>query len=88
MADDVAPRLKIRASEQGRERGEGDGDGSNIRFMPLETYIFTAPMSRTWSTLTASLWSRNVGEFDHNMIQRAFLFWFYLHEKEWGIRAI
>jgi Uma2 family endonuclease len=31
---------------------------------------------------------RNVGEFDHNMIQRAILFWFYLHEKEWGIRAI
>jgi hypothetical protein len=32
--------------------------------------------------------SRNVGEFDHNMIQRAILFWFYSHEKEWGIRAI
>ena len=30
---------------------------------------------------------RNVGEFDHNMIQRAILFWFYLHEKERGIRA-
>ena len=31
---------------------------------------------------------RNVGEFAHSMIQRAILFWFYLHEKEWGIRAI
>ena len=30
---------------------------------------------------------RNVGEFDHNMIQRAILFRFYLHEKERGIRA-
>ena len=27
MADDVGPRLKIGASEQGRERGKGDGDG-------------------------------------------------------------
>jgi hypothetical protein len=28
---------------------------------------------------------RNGGEFDHNMIQRAILFWFYSHEKEWSI---
>ena len=31
---------------------------------------------------------RNVGEFDHSMIQRAVLFWLYIHEKEWAIRAI
>lgn len=31
---------------------------------------------------------RNVGEFDHNMVQRAILIWFYQHEREWRIRSI
>ena len=31
---------------------------------------------------------RNVGEFDHNILQRAVLFWFYLHEKDWRIISV
>jgi Uma2 family endonuclease len=31
---------------------------------------------------------RNVGEYDHNAVQKAILLWFARHEKEWGIRCI
>ena len=31
---------------------------------------------------------RNVGEYDHNAVQKAILFWFTLREKEWRIRSI
>src|SRR5271157_1859766 len=31
---------------------------------------------------------RNVGEYDHNAVQKAILFWFTRHEKEWRIRSI
>ncbi|MBV8630324.1 MAG: Uma2 family endonuclease, partial [Silvibacterium sp.] len=31
---------------------------------------------------------RNVGEYDHNSVQKAILFWFTRHEKEWRIRSI
>ncbi len=31
---------------------------------------------------------RNVGEYDHNIVQRALLFWFYTRERAWRIRAI
>src|ERR1700733_1442952 len=56
-------------------------------FIPLETYLHTS-YEPDMEYVDGELEERNVGEFDHNMIQRAILFWFYLHEKEWGIRAI
>jgi len=31
---------------------------------------------------------RNVGEYLHNLAQRAILFWFFQHESEWQIRSI
>jgi Uma2 family endonuclease len=31
---------------------------------------------------------RNVGEYDHNAVQKAILLWFARHEREWGIRCI
>jgi Uma2 family endonuclease len=31
---------------------------------------------------------RNVGEYDHNVLQRAILFWFYRHDKEWRTRTV
>lgn len=31
---------------------------------------------------------RNVGEYLHNLTQRAILFWFFQHENEWQIRSI
>jgi Uma2 family endonuclease len=56
-------------------------------FIPLETYLRTS-YEPDVEYVDGELEERNVGEFDHNMIQRAVLFWFYLHEKEWGIRSI
>ena len=31
---------------------------------------------------------RNLGEYDHNAVQKAILLWFAKHEKEWGVRCI
>ncbi len=31
---------------------------------------------------------RNVGEYDHNVVQREILFWFHRHDKEWNTRTI
>jgi len=31
---------------------------------------------------------RNVGEYLHNLVQRAILFWFFLHEREWSLRSV
>jgi Uma2 family endonuclease len=55
--------------------------------VPLETYLHTS-YEPDVEYVDGELEDRNVGEFDHNMIQRAILFWFYSHEAEWGIRAI
>jgi Uma2 family endonuclease len=53
----------------------------------LETYLTTS-YEPDVDYVDGVLEERNVGEFDHNMVQRAILFWFYLHEKEWRIRSI
>jgi hypothetical protein len=55
-------------------------------FLPLETCLHGS-YEPDVEYVDGKLVERNVGEFDHNMIQRAILFWFYLHEKERGIRA-
>jgi Uma2 family endonuclease len=31
---------------------------------------------------------RNVGEYDHNAVQKAMLLWFDLHDKEWRTRSV
>lgn len=31
---------------------------------------------------------RNVGEYDHSVVQRAILLWFHVHDKEWQTRTI
>ena len=31
---------------------------------------------------------RNVGEFDHSMVQQEICFWFSLHGKEWRVRSV
>ena len=31
---------------------------------------------------------RSMGEYDHNIVQRAILLWFHLHDKEWQTRTI
>lgn len=55
--------------------------------IPLETYLHSS-YEPDVEYLDGELEERNRGEFDHNMIQRAILFWFYQREKEWSIRAI
>jgi Uma2 family endonuclease len=53
----------------------------------MEEYLSTS-YEPDMDYVDGELEDRNVGEFDHNMIQRAVLFWFYLHEDEWNIRSV
>jgi Uma2 family endonuclease len=53
----------------------------------LETYLTTS-YEPDCDFVDGMLEDRNVGEYDHNIVQRAILIWFYLHEREWRIRAI
>ena len=53
----------------------------------LEAYLTTS-YEPDLDYVDGVLEDRNVGEYDHNIVQRAILIWFYLHEKEWRIRAI
>ncbi len=55
--------------------------------IPLETYLLT-PYEPDVDYVDGEIEDRNVGEYDHNILQRAILIWFYLHETEWGIRSI
>lgn len=38
--------------------------------------------------LDGEIEERHVGEYDHTIVQRAVLLWFYAHEKAWGIRSL
>ena len=53
----------------------------------LETYLTTS-YEPDVDYVDGVLEDRNVGEYDHNMVQRAILIWFYGHEREWRIRSI
>ena len=53
----------------------------------LETYLTTS-YEPDVDYVDGVLEERNVGEYDHNIVQRAIMIWFYQHEKEWRIRSI
>jgi len=53
----------------------------------LETYLTTS-YEPDVDYVDGVLDDRNVGEYDHNMVQRAIPIWFYLHGREWRIRSI
>lgn len=53
----------------------------------LEAYLHTS-YNPDVDYVDGEIEERNVGEYDHNMVQRAILFWFYLHEKDWNIRSV
>jgi Uma2 family endonuclease len=53
----------------------------------LETYLTTS-YEPDCDFVDGMLEDRNVGEYDHDAVQRAILIWFYLHEREWRIRSI
>src|SRR5579862_4706973 len=55
--------------------------------VPLEVYLRSA-YEPDAEYVNGAIQERNVGEYDHNMIQRAILFWFYSREAEWGIRSL
>lgn len=56
-------------------------------YIPLETYLHTS-YEPDVDYVDGELEERNVGEYDHTIVQRAVLIWFYLHEKEWSIRSL
>ena len=53
----------------------------------LETYLTTS-YEPDVDYVDGVLEDRNVGEYDHNIVQQAIQIWFYLHGKEWRIRSI
>jgi Uma2 family endonuclease len=53
----------------------------------LETYLTTS-YEPDCDFVDGILEDRNVGEYDHNVVQMAILFWFHQHGREWRIRAI
>ncbi len=38
--------------------------------------------------LDGELEERNVGEYDHSVVQKALLLWFARHERQWSVRAL
>jgi Uma2 family endonuclease len=53
----------------------------------LEEYLGTS-YEPDMDYVDGKLEERHVGEFEHNLVQRAILFWFYLHEAEWRVLSI
>jgi Uma2 family endonuclease len=53
----------------------------------LETYLTTS-YEPDVDYVDGVLEDRNVGEYDHNVVQMAILFWFHQHGREWRIRSI
>jgi Uma2 family endonuclease len=53
----------------------------------LETYLTTS-YEPDVDYVDGVLEDRNVGEYDHNVVQMAILFWFHRHGREWRIRTI
>ena len=56
-------------------------------FVPVETYLTTV-YEPDVDYLDGELEERNVGEYEHNLVQKELLFWFDKHSKEWSIRSI
>ena len=55
--------------------------------MPIEVYLATS-FERDVDYVDGLLEERTGGEYDHNILQRAIMIWFYQHEKQWRIRSI
>ena len=55
--------------------------------IPIEQYLKTI-YEPDAEYIDGEIEERNVGEYDHNAVQKAILFWFTRHEKEWRIRSI
>jgi Uma2 family endonuclease len=53
----------------------------------IDTYLTTS-YEPDCDYVDGVLEDRNVGEYDHNVVQQAIQIWFYQHGKEWRIRSI
>ncbi len=53
----------------------------------LEQYLKT-PYEPDAEFVNGEVEERNVGEYDHNVVQRAILIWFHGHDKSWTTRTI
>jgi Uma2 family endonuclease len=56
-------------------------------FIPVETYL-SSVYEPDAEYVDGQIEERNVGEYDHNLVQLALVNWFNQHGKEWNIRAI
>jgi Uma2 family endonuclease len=65
-------------------RAEKTGTAAPIS---IDTYLTTC-YEPDVDYVDGVLEERNVGEYDHNMVQRALLIWFYQHEREWRVRSV
>jgi len=64
-----------------------EGKMTTATHVPLEEYLTTI-YEPDVEYIDGELEERNVGEYDHNLLQKAILFWFTRREKEWQIRSI
>jgi len=55
--------------------------------IPIEQYLTTI-YEPDAELVGGEIEERNMGEYWHNLAQRAVLIWFFLHEKDWNIRSI
>lgn len=55
--------------------------------IPLERYL-SSVYEPDCDYVDGALEDRHVGEYEHNVVQRAILFWFYVRERAWHIRSI
>jgi Putative restriction endonuclease len=53
----------------------------------LEQYLHT-PCEPDAEFVNGEVEERNVGEYDHSVVQRAILLWFHRHDKDWKTRTI
>jgi Uma2 family endonuclease len=60
---------------------------STTTHISLDTYL-TTPYRPDVDYVDGMLEDRNVGEYDHNVVQQAIQIWFYTHGKEWRVRSI
>jgi len=53
----------------------------------IDQYLKT-PFEPDAEFVNGEVEERNVGEYDHNVVQRAILIWFFEHDKTWNTRTI
>jgi Uma2 family endonuclease len=60
---------------------------ATVTRIPIEQYLKTS-YDPDAEFVNGEVEGRSVGEYDHNIVQRAILLWFHLHDKEWQTRTI